>query len=160
LLAGTAFVGGRLLSSPNLADDHQDVVVSRSGDAVTTSGVMVEQEPAAEMPTVPADVTGLFVRREDNRLFVGTGKMSAVKVDGKWEFHHDGPVLEVVATHETLIYRDDTLQQLGGEPPSGPVQQILKPGSLGELGATSTIMAWGEKRGDRLLASVLVYATQ
>jgi hypothetical protein len=66
----------------------------------------------------------------------------------------------VVATHETLIYRDDTLQQLGDDPPPGPVQQLLKPGSLDELGATSTVLAWGEKRGDRLLATVLVYVTQ
>jgi hypothetical protein len=160
LLAGTAFVGGRLLSSPDLTGDHQDVIVSRSGGEVTTSGFMLEQEPAAEMPTVPADVAGLYVRRDDNRLFVGTGSTSGVKVDGRWELHHDGPVLEVVATHETLIYRDDTLQQLGGDPPSGPVQQLLKPGSLDELGATSTVLVWGEKRGDRLLATVLVYVTQ
>jgi hypothetical protein len=160
LLAGTAFVGGRLLSHPGPPGDHPDVFVSRSGGAVTASSLMLEQEPAAEMPATPADVAGLFVRREDNRLFVGTGSMSGVKVGDRWELHHDGPVLEVLATHATLIYRDDTLQQLGGDPPSGPIRQVLKPGSLDELGATSTVLAWGEKRGDRLFATVLVYVSQ
>jgi hypothetical protein len=158
LLAGAAFVGGRLLSRSDPTGDPPDVIVSRSGDAVTTSGYMLDQEPAPEMPAAPADVAGLFVRREDNRLFVGTGNMSGVKVGDRWELHHDGPVLEVLATHETLVYRDDTLQQLDGDPPSGPVQQVLKPGSLDELGATSTLLAWGEKRGQRLFADVVVYS--
>jgi hypothetical protein len=112
---------------------------------------------AKEMPDVPADVAGLFVRREDNRLFVGTGNMSGVKVNGRWEFDHDGPVVEVVTTHDTLIYRDDTLQQLGGVAPSGPIKQVLEPGSLDEIGKNSTVQAWGERRGERVIAEVIVF---
>jgi hypothetical protein len=157
LLGGAAFVGGRLLSSPNVTNGTQGVMVSGSGDVKTGAVVLLDIEHAAEMPDEPADLTGLFVRREDNRLFVGTGETSAFKVNGKWEFHHDGPVVEVVTTHDTLIYRDDTLQQLGGVAPSGPIEQVLEPGSLDEIDKNSTVQAWGERRGERLIAEVIVF---
>lgn len=158
LLGGAAFVGGRLLGSPDLTVANQDIIVSDSGDVKTSTGAFIETERAAEMPDVAADVAGLFVRREDNSLFVGTGSLSAVLVDGEWKSHHDGPVVEVVTTHETLIYRDDTLRQLGGVAPSGSIKQVLKPGSLDELGNNSTLQAWGERRGDRLVAEVVVFS--
>jgi signal transduction histidine kinase len=129
-------------------------------------GKMLDIQNAGEMPDTPADVAGLFVRREDNSLFVGTGNLSGVKVGGnqggasRWDYHHDGPVVEVVTTHDTLIYRDDTLQQLGGVVPSGPIKQVLKPGSLDELGVNSTVQAWGERRGDRLVAEVVVFSSE
>ncbi len=158
LLGGAAFVGGRLLGSSDLTSDNQDVIVSDSGgEMITGKGVVVETEFAAEMPDVPPDVSGLFARREDNSLFVGTGTLTFM-IDG--DAKYDGPVVEVVTTHDTLIYRDDTLQQLGGVAPSGPVKQVLKPGSLDEIGQNDVISAWGEMRGDRLVAEVLVYVAQ
>ena len=158
LLAGAAFVGGRLLGSPDLTGANQNIIVSDSGDVKTSTGAFIETERAAEMPDVAADVAGVFVRREDNSLFVGTGNLSAVLVDGEWESHHDGPVVEVVTTHDTLIYRDDTLRQLEGVAPAGPIKQDLKPGSLDELGKNSTLQAWGERRGDRVVAEVVVFS--
>lgn len=157
LWAGAAFMGGRLLADRESSIDSRPIVVSDSGGGVTTSGVMIETLHADEMPDRAPDVAGLFVRREDNRLFVGTGAMSAVKVEGRWEFHHDGPVVEVVTTHGTLVYRDDTLQQFGDTPPSGPVQQVLTPSTVEEIGENSAISAWGERRGDRLVAEVIVF---
>ncbi len=157
LLAGAGFVGGRLLGRSDLSSDNQHVIVSDSGGVVTTSGFMLEKEHAAEMPDAAPDVAGLFVRREDNSLFVGTGHMSGVKVDGEWELHHDGPVVEVVTTHDTVIYRDDTFQQLRGDPPSGPIQQVLTPGVVDEIGENSAVSAWGERRGERLIAEVIVF---
>jgi hypothetical protein len=118
---------------------------------------LLDIEPADELPQSPADVSGIFLRREDNSLFVGTGNMSGVLVDGKWDVRHDGPAIEVVATHDTLIYRDDVFLRLGGAPPSGAIKQVLEPGSLDELGANSSVQAWGERRGDRVQAEVLVY---
>lgn len=78
-------------------------------------------------------------------------------MDGKWEQHHDGPVVEIVTTHDTRIYRDDLLEKLGGVAPSGPVQQALEPGSVDEIGENSFVEAWGQKRGDRLVAEVVVF---
>lgn len=156
-LAGAAFLGGRLLTDRELAADSRQIVVSDAGGGVTTSGVMIETLHADEMPSSVPDVAGLFTRREDNRLFVGTGAMSGVKVDGRWELKHDGPVIEVVTTHDTLFYRDDTLQQFRDFPPSDPVQQVLTPSRVDEIEENSTISAWGERRGDRLIAEVVVF---
>lgn len=158
LLGGAGFVGGRLLSSPDVSSDDQEFLVVGSGDVKTGSGVLLDVEPAAEMPDAPADVAGLFLRRENNSLFVGTGTLSGILVDGKWEQRHDGPVVEVVATHDTLIYRDDMFKQLEGVAPSGPVKQVLAPGSLDEIDETGTIQAWGVRRGDRVVAEVIVFA--
>jgi hypothetical protein len=157
LLAGAAFVGGRLLGSPDLVDDNPPIVLSDSGGGVSTSGSLVETEPAAEMPATAPDVAGLYVRREDNRLFLGTGSLSAVKVEGVWQYQHDGPVVEIVTTHDTQVYRDDTLQQIGEEPPSDPLQQVLTPSIVDEIDGRCAVSAWGERRGDRLVAEVVVF---
>lgn len=160
LLGGAGFVGGRLMSGPDVSSDDPVMRVSGSDDVRTDLGVLLDLEPAAEMPDAPADATAPFLRREDNSLFVGTGTMSGVLVDGKWQLRHDGPVVEVVATHDTLIYRDDTLQQLGGVASSGPVQQDLTPGTLDEIDETHIVQAWGERRGDRVVAEVIVFLAQ
>ncbi len=158
LLGGAAFVGGRLLGGPDVSSDKQGAIVSGPGGEKIGTGVTFETEPADEMPDTPPDVAGIFVRREDNSLFVGTGNLSGVLVDGKWELRHDGLAIEVLTTHDTLIYHDDIFEQLGGVAPSGPIKEVLKPGSLDEIDETSSIQAWGERRGDRLVARVLVFA--
>ncbi len=157
LLGGSAFVGGRLFGTTDLSSEHPDQIVAGSGDVKVGSGVAIDVEYAAEMPDFPADVFGLYVRREDNSLFVGTGTLSGVIVDGKIEQHHDGPVVEIVITHDTQIYRDDMLLKLQGVAPSGPVQQVLKPGSMDEMGPNCTVQAWGQRRGERLVAELLVF---
>jgi signal transduction histidine kinase len=124
-------------------------------------GNMVDVQNAEEMPENPPDVGGLFVRRDGNSLFVGTGNLSGNRVsDGTWQIQHDGPVVEVVTTRDTLVYRDDTLQQLGGVAPSGPIQQLLQLGSWTELGKNSTVKVWGERRDDRVVAQVVVFSNQ
>jgi hypothetical protein len=157
LLAGAAFVGGRLLTDRELPAADQQVVVSDSGGGVSTTGTMIEILPADEMPDRAPDVAGLFARREDNRLFVGTGALSAMKVEDRWEFHHDGPVIEVVATHDTLVYRDDTLQEFGDVPPSNAVQQVLSSSTVDKVEQNSTLSVWGTRRGERLVADVIVF---
>jgi hypothetical protein len=158
LVASAAFVGGRLLGSPDTSSGDQEMVVFSSGDVKTGLGVLLDVEHAPEMPDGPADVAGLFLRREDNSIYVGTGNLSGVLVGGKWERRHDGPKVEVLATHDTLVYRDDMFRQLGGVAPSGSVKQVLKLISLDEVGEDTTIQAWGNRRGDRLVAEVIVFA--
>jgi hypothetical protein len=166
LLAGAAFVGGHLLSDR----EHDDNSTQKTALDSDVLKVIVSAEPldirsAEEMPDTPLDVTGLFVRCEDSSLFVGTGNLSGVVVDSEqgsaswWEYHHDGPVVEVVTTHDTLIYRDDTSQQFMGSLPSGPIQQVLTPSALDEIGRNSIVSTWGEKRGDRIVAEVVVFST-
>jgi hypothetical protein len=50
------------------------------------------------------------------------------------------------------------MQQFQNGPPSGTIQQVVNPGSVEELGKNSSLSAWGEKRGDRLIADVVLYS--
>ena len=156
LLAGAAFVGGRLLGDQDLTGNSQEAV--RIGEGlIARTGSKIEVQQADEMPDTPPDVAGVYVRREDSRLFVGTGTLTFVI--GR-DVSYDGSLVEMVSTHDTRIYRDDTAKLLKDDLPSGPVQQVLKPGSLDEIGQNDVVSAWGEKRGDRLVASVIIYVVQ
>lgn len=157
LLAGTVFAGGRLIADREPTAGNRQSEVSDSDGGMAASAVMIKTVPANEMPDRAPDVAGLYTQREDNCLFVGTGTLSAVKVDGGWKYHHDGPVIEVVATRDTQIYRDDTAKQFEDVPPSGPVQQVLTPGTVDEIEEDCVISAWGERHGDRLVADVIVF---
>src|SRR6266487_5531056 len=167
LLAGAAFVGARLLNG-------QGLPFVSSGDGVGPSlslggpgGKMVKLdiEPSKELPQTPADVSGLFDHRQDNSIFVGTGRVTmAFKKDpsGKVETssNHDGPTVEVVVTSQTKIYKDVTMNQFDGLPPEGQkIQQVVESGSLDEIGQASLITVWGKKTGDRIVADMLVYTS-
>lgn len=153
LLGGAAYVGGRLLNGeaiPGLSPGR-----ARSPDQ--------EILPARELPGTPADVNGIFDDRQDNSVFVGTGNITGSKGrDSSGNVHvslsHDGPVVEVVVTTQTKIYRDITQQQYNGRPPDGqPIQQAVEPGRVDEMDQLSMITVWGRKTGDRYIAHVLVY---
>jgi len=156
LLAGAAFAGARQLSGAG-----GDIFVPESSVGILEKiAISVETVPAAEMPDLPADVAGVFVRREDSNLFLGTGNTSGLMTGGAWELHHNGPTVEVVTNDGTRIFQDHTLLQLGGAAPSGPVKQILRLGDLHEIGPNSTVSTWGEKRGDRFVAEIIIYTNQ
>ena len=166
LLAGAAFVGARLLNGQGLpfvsAGGGSGPVLSLGGPGGKM--VKLDIEPSKELPQTPADVSGLFDHRQDNSLFVGTGRVTmAFKKDpsGKVETssNHDGPTVEVVVTSQTKIYKDVTMQQFDGPPPEGQkIQQVLEAGSLQDVGQASMITVWGKKTGDRFIAEVLVYS--
>jgi hypothetical protein len=153
LLAAAAFVGGRLLNGEGIPG-----LLSRgvhSPDLIKL--------PAKELPQTPADVNGIFDHRQDKSIFVGTGHITGSKgQDSSGNVHislsHDGPVIEVVVTTQTIIYKDTTQQQFNGRPPhQGQIQQVVEPGSVDEMGQLSMITVWGRKTGDRYIADVLVY---
>ena len=161
LLGGAAYVGGRLLNGqpppwggPNLFPGNGPREVRINVDDI---------QPAKELPQTTATARGLFDRRQNNSLFVGTGNVSiGVQRDqsGKVETsaEHDGPVVEIVVTSETIVYKDVTMQRFPGQPPAGQtIQQVVEPGSLDDIGETSTITVWGRQTGDRIIAEVLVY---
>src|ERR1051325_8504168 len=98
LLAGAAFVGARLLNGQGLPFTSQG---GGLGPGLSLSGpggkmVKLDIEPSKELPQTPADVSGLFDHRQDNSLFVGTGRVTmAFKKDptGKVQTssNHAGP---------------------------------------------------------------------
>jgi hypothetical protein len=166
LLVGAAFVGGRLVSGQGLA-----LPLQPSGERMITLGqggqyarTRLDVDPAPELPPSPPDVRGIFQRRADNSLFIGTGQVSvmAQKSQGgviTMTSHYDGPLVEVVITHDTTIYRDVTMKQFDGPPPAGKkLQQVLEPGSVDEIGENSMLTVWGDRRGDRITARVLTYS--
>jgi hypothetical protein len=160
LLAGAAFVGGRLLNQQAQAGGPDDMVLS--GGPAGGQTISLQLEPAKELPNSSPDMMGLFAERKDNSIFVTLGDKFMVTVDKdgtvNTQTEGNGQQLEVVVTTDTTIYKDVTQQDFGGAPPStGTVQQKVEPGSIDEIGNNSFVSAWGERRGDRLVARVLVY---
>ncbi|MCP4544019.1 MAG: hypothetical protein GY832_43455 [Chloroflexi bacterium] len=158
LLAGAAFVGARMLRLQDQTATGSGgpvmMISSNGGDTAQS----VEIQPSAELPDSHPDAAGLFMRREDSSIFVGTGAITMIVEDGQAATDHDGPEIEVVVTHDTTVYRDETMLQHTGGLPSGKIEQVVKPGSLEEISDNSIVSAWGEERGGRVLADVLVYA--
>ena len=163
LLAGAAYVGGRLLNGQGLPGISGGPLVLGGGNG---QGVRINSDdiqPAKELPQTPADTRGLFDHRQNNSIFVGTGNVSVdVRTDKSGNVEtsskYDGPIVEVVVASQTKIYEDVTMQQFNGPPPDGQkIQQVVQPGSLDGLGESSTITVWGKKTGDRIIADVLVY---
>lgn len=169
LVAGAAFVGARLLNSPEEAagGGGQIMMVSDTGGGPVS--VSLDIKPAPELPATPAEVNGLFVNREDNSIFVGTGEIEfMVELDQatgqkQSSANYSGPVLEVVITKDTNIYRDETGFPEPGSAAGGKqtIQQVVKPvDSLEELGEqtkNTEVQVWGTRSGDRVVAQVFVY---
>jgi len=165
VLAGAAYMGGRYLQkSPQASGGGNGITISNGPGGQTRSFSKNDILPAKELPSTSPDARGIYVRRQDNSIFVGTGKVQlnlAVKPGGAPQAasSYDGPLVEVVTTAKTQIYRDETLQNLQDLPASETkLQQKVVPGSLDEVGQSSMIQAWGKKVGDRLVADVFVYS--
>jgi hypothetical protein len=170
VLAGAAFVAGRLLNGQPLAmggEGGQNIVLNTGGPGGGAVSVKLNIEPARELPQTQPDTRGLFDHRADSSIFIGTGQVQMMvqkKPDGTLDMSakHDGPVVEVVVTHDTVVYSDVTMKDAGALPPgqqSGEVkkQQVLEPGSIDQIAEYSQVTVWGEKRGDRIIAQTLVY---
>jgi hypothetical protein len=173
LLASAAFLGARMLRSSDRIAAGVEGGGVRVMEMVTDDGsgpvsLRIRIEPARELPDRPAEAAGVFVRRQDNSIFVGTGNIELdVEVNGNTgertvSLSHSGPEMEVVVTRDTIIYREETeiSPDSSGSRKSGEmtIQQVIKPAdSLEEVGENSELQVWGERRGDRVVAEVLVY---
>lgn len=152
VVGAAAFIAGRLL---NQRVDSVGLGAPFEGDF----GSMIV--PAPELPTTLPEVTGPFVERQDNTILVETkslqtgGMGSADSTNTKSQ---SGPLVEVVVTSETTIYRETTNPN---EPLSAENQTILQtvePATLDDLDSQVMLMVWGRKSGDRVIADVLMYS--
>jgi hypothetical protein len=187
VLMGGAFLVGRRLPATqqtqnppsqggksedmNMADDSPANQGPQPGGKVIVldngSGpVRITFADAPEMPNEPAAVGGLFVRRQDNSLYVGTGNIEvALEVendDVTVNATHDGPDIEVVVTSNTTIYEDITELPIIGpedaEKGEMVVQRAVKlVDTLEGITNNMEIRVWGEQSGERVIADVLVY---
>jgi hypothetical protein len=162
LLTGAAYVGGRLLNEQGLPVVGPSVFLGDDGG----QRIQINRDdiqPAQELPQTPADVWGLFDHRQNNSIFVGTGNVTVgVRTDRSGNVEtsseYDGPIVEIVVTSQTTVYEDVTMQRFSGPPAAGQaIQQVLEPGSLDEIGESSTIAVWGRKTDNRIIADILVY---
>jgi hypothetical protein len=160
LLAGAAYMAGRLLNpAAQKGDATSGMRISVPGEG----GGMIEAqlEKADEIPDERPDALGFFARREDNSVFIsettGEGMMIAMGDDGSVSTNASDKETEVVVTSDTLIYVDATAENIDESQDGGVVKQTLKPGLVDEIGQYSAVMVWGEKRGDRVVARVLLY---
>ncbi|NIS79587.1 MAG: hypothetical protein GTO14_05125 [Anaerolineales bacterium] len=152
LFIAAAFTAGRLLGEDPMVGGSQETkfIVSQEGDQAVGMGVMLEQD--ARLPDEEPAAQGPLHHREDNSLFISqfpvTGVVHLDSVD-EW------PVVEVLVTKDTLVYKDVT--DFSGSPGGGSLQQKVAPGSIEEIGQGNTLIVWGELRGERLVADVLQY---
>ena len=164
VLAAAAFLGGRYLQKgPQQATGQGNgIAISNGPGGGTRFFSNNDIIPAPELPKTAADARGIFVRRQDNSIYIGTGKVQlSIQVKPgstpQTGSSYDGPLVEVVATANTKIYRDDTdLPDVSST--DTKIQQKVSPGDLNEVGQNTTINAWGKKVGDRLVADVILYS--
>ena len=161
------FFGMRLMNGQFLEADGGmgSMILSSGGNGgKTVSSVSIDMDPAPELPDTKSDKHGVMVRRSDNSIFIGTGNIQAVASmgqDGKVDVDvdYDGPVIEVVTTHDTQIYKDVTEipepSQLGSK--TLHLQQVVEPGSLDDITDKQVVTVWGNTQGDRIIARVLLY---
>ena len=162
ILTGAAFVAGRWMNSESQPMDQ--VLLDNEDDQGGSSGVKsqatrINLNPAEELPESEFDILGMFVKRVDNSIFVGTGYKTGVTLSQNGPTAiYDGPLVEIVTTQETVIYRDET-EYPGGSYSGEVIQQKVGAGSLDEIvDGSQGVLAWGRKVGDRLIAEVLLYS--
>jgi hypothetical protein len=163
LLIAAAFVAGRLLNTGDQTSGAGGVSEVIRPDGGVERRAAIQLEPAEELPLTPPEIFGLYARRTDNSIFVkeGDGRISVEVNDDNVVVQNAGgsnTEVEIVITGDTVVYKDVT--QSSGEAPSadGVVQQQIAPGSADETGANSFVSAWGQRRGERIVADVLVYS--
>lgn len=164
LLAAAAFVAVRYFVQPKMMagggpGGKNMVAVGGPGEKQIFE---LNVKPAAELPATKPETAGMFVERKDNSIFVGTGNVSVmVKAQPGEEPEVDssfsGPKVEVVASADTVIYKDTT--ELDPENPGAEVQQTLELSTIDEITEQSQITVWGRKAGDRVIADIIVFSS-
>lgn len=168
LLGTAAVVGGKMLNTETAsapAAGNRVMVIARD----TGSGPVqfrISTAPAAELPDRPAESGGIFLRRQDDAIVLGTGNVSVdMEVEEGQEpvltVRSDGPEVEVLITRDTQVYEDVTdLDEALAGASGGEVtvqQVVLAVDSADALGANMEVEVWGTRRGDRIVAETLVY---
>jgi len=166
LLAGGAVTAVQLLSSqkndgvPDGAQVSQSVHEGSGENPVAAQTILI---PASELPEEEASAFGIFLRQMDNSYFVGTGNTNIdISVEGgepSVSMAHSGPEVEVVANRDTLFYEDITEGDRGvPDAATQELEQIVRQVEPpDDLPRGSSMRVWGERRSDRVVATVIVF---
>lgn len=173
LLVAGAYTAVRLLADeggPTTATGParvmQEVIDNGSGPVSVRTTFL----PAPELPAEPPAAAGIVLSRQDNSVMLGTGNID-VRVEAEIDPatgqesrsvvpSTDGPELEIVIGPDTALYRDVTDFSAGAPTESGErtVQQVVRPaGSADAIEPQMEMQVWGERRGDRVIATVVVF---
>lgn len=160
LLAGAAYVAGRYLKATDPSGEGTAITMG-SGGGTSYQVVDIETERAEELPNRPADVSGLLTRIEGNSIYIGMGVRRDLSFSAEGSDDYDASdfdaIVEVVVTRDTAMYRDVTgIQMLGPGEKLDVIRQKVAPLPLDDVGGQALILAWGNRRGDRLIADVLL----
>jgi hypothetical protein len=176
LLAGGAYFGTQALArggdgeetaaiSPNTDDGLSGLVMAGDENGMPESGVAsrVEIEPAAGVPETEPEVFGFILQREDDTFLIGTGKPKIsmeLNDDGTPNIRiksTEGPTIEVVVTRDTQLLEDASDMTALAIGDGGSMQQEVKSiDSLDDLAKDGQMMVWGTKRGERVVADVVL----
>ncbi len=151
LLGGAAFTAGHLLGGelPVLENPDQGLIKSDDG---TMTGLGVRLLPDERLPDRPPVTSGQFDSLKDNSLFIHQFPSSGMVVIAEVDEY---PLVEILVRKDTLIYKDVT--DLSNVNQGGVVQQVLTISSIEDIPNDSSIIVWGEKSGDRIIAEVIQY---
>ncbi len=175
LLAAGAFFGIRLLRNGLTGGNalHGPISLGGGGPGSGQISVMIQLTPAPELPTQRADLSGLVVNIKDNSLFVqvqngpvaiqasnssSDGPGSGPSVNSSPTQDPTAPTTEVVVNENTRTYQDTTMDAQQAPQSSGEyaMQQKVEEISVGQVAKDQHVQVWGQKRGDRLIAEVIV----
>ena len=141
----------------------EDVMDDGSGNPVTVKTVIL---PAEALPERQPEVGGVLVKQEDNSYFVGIGSVSVsiniVNGEESVAVDHSGPEIEVVAGRDTQFYRDITkVSFTASESKEQTLQQeIVAVAQPESISSGANFQVWGEMRGDRVTADIIVFSEQ
>lgn len=181
LLAGAAFMAGRLLPQSAQAESGPEMIMGLDGEVMSGGGpmiggqgagmqdaTMVEIESAPELPERPQDVMGTIEKVADNSIFVnassGLETMFMMDENGNIETDSNSPKneVEIVITQDTEIYQEK-MEMIDMSDPNAmadmpeTIKQKVELITMEEIGDNGLISAWGQKRGERLIAEVVLY---
>lgn len=172
LFAAAAFIAGGMLN--------------RQVEALS-EGIEVDFSDAEEIPQTAPEIVGLVTAVDGDTLTVQEFNMNntlgmigetgvnvqSIEIENPEDMDElpvpefvgaDGPVTELVITHDTEIYRDTTFGEIaiiadGDTMPEFPDEIKIKvePGNADEIGTHSMVTVWGERSGDRVIASVILF---
>jgi hypothetical protein len=152
LLAGSAFMALRLLKA-------RDQNSASGGD----KSLNIAYIPSPELPKQTADLSARVLGAKDQSVFVVQADLDHISVRRLLQQPTPaGPSTEVVVSKDTRIYRDatyDTVPTSSGASSGGAAQRIqqrLDSVDLSAITANSYVQVWGQRRGDRLMADVIV----
>jgi hypothetical protein len=161
ILAGGAFFAMRMMSGGQANEGPGGGVMkmgfSSSGPGGKT-GFSIEIEPSPDLPTREADANGIIKSIDNDNFIVQGGNkiMVAKSEDGSMNVQSDGPSTEVVITKDTKIYRDVTFDTHEPAPGNKKIQQLIEEFPANEIEKNDIASVWGSKRGDRLIAEVIL----